>query len=402
MKKINYSLVATLLLLCTFFISCSKGDSIGDDGDDNGGDNITLSEEMTSAKWLLSEDNIYTSFEFNESGNYIITGKATKAASGENKVLYCGAYRIIDGITIELIDFGTITILDLTSAGKLKAKITRNGEIEITVNATKESQFPESARLDLLCRTWTDNYGNYLIMSKSGTFCQIDTDLIEEVGYDGIMYGKWKWKTGETVFSYKYDGYGADWEISGEVTILELTSTYMRASEIHQYTEDGKTETETFTLYPATNVKFPKPDKGTIIHIDTIPPIDTIPTPKPLPQDSIDIADILGTWECTANYEYVKENGVIDPSTVRRDNEVGYIWTFNEDGTFDQYKHYQGDWHMNENKIVIKNDGGSPFEFDILALTEESFVIECNAEITHLGNQYVVYNKITFKRLIED
>lgn len=392
MKKLNYSCIATLLLLCTFFISCNKND----DGDKN----MVLSKETISAKWSSTEDNIYTSFEFNESGNYIITGKVpagksiknsvnngsvsfmTKSASGEDMVIYCGAYRIIDGVSIELINFGTITILDLTSAGRLSAIITKDGEIEITFNAAKEPQIPESARLKLLCRTWTDNNGNYVIISKSGTWCNIDTELIEEVGYAGFLYGNWKWKTGETVFSYGYrDGY---WEFFGEVTIQELTSDYIKGYDRYYTSEEPSIETEAFKLYPATNVEFP--------------PV-TGPGPKPEPEGPINIEDILGIWECTSNYEEVKQNGVLIPESVENNSEVGDIWTFNANGTFNYYTLLGGDWYMNGDKIVIQNDGGLPYEYTILALDEQTFRIQCTKEFA--AYNMTVFRKYAFKRLEE-
>lgn len=72
-----------------------------------------LEKAAVSAKWNVGNSSDYESFEFNESGNYIIVKTPTQSTN--DKVVLFGTYEIIDEKSMILADFGTLKISDINA-----------------------------------------------------------------------------------------------------------------------------------------------------------------------------------------------------------------------------------------------------------------------------------------------
>jgi hypothetical protein len=247
MKYLQNILLAMILL--TFFTACEKEE-------DNA--NETETRSTLSAKWLVENSNIYKSFEFNESGNYIIE----KHAFGLNDLLF-GNYEVIDDKNISLDNFGTISINEINeNTIDFTVKLTEEPENEVIINATKKEELQSSTKTDLLCRTWqmiTENGVSVkgtedeltVLFSQAGTYFVTFLNRPEEV-IDGVEYtdgglAQWRWRnTEENRISYSWDLDDlVNWEEQGFADILELTKDKLVISEYGDVWE----------LRPATNTK---------------------------------------------------------------------------------------------------------------------------------------------------
>ena len=124
----------------------------------------------------------YESFEFNESGNYIVVTNTTTKSTNSQVIIY-GTYEIIDYSTIVMSDFGTIklTMVDENSIS-FSIQMASNPEANISINATKQEEMEASTNTDLLCKTWKmvevdgevvvegSPYDFSVLMSKAGTY----------------------------------------------------------------------------------------------------------------------------------------------------------------------------------------------------------------------------------------
>jgi hypothetical protein len=103
MKNLKQIFAAIVVLI--LIASCDK---------DKNEPKETLDKAANSAKWIVSNSSEYKSFEFNESGNYIVVvNTATKSTN--DQIIRFGTYEIIDNKTIVLSDFGTLTISECFS-----------------------------------------------------------------------------------------------------------------------------------------------------------------------------------------------------------------------------------------------------------------------------------------------
>lgn len=241
MRKLKQILVAIFVL--TFFVACNK-----DDNDPK----EKLEKATISAKWIVSNSDDYDSFEFNESGNYIVVKNATTKSTNDQIILF-GTYEIIDNKTIMLSDFGTITISNIDGDSmSCSIKLTSNPNNEITINASKQEEMESTARIDLLCRTWEMVTVNgepavdagmelTVLFSKAGTYFVTYTNFEDET--DGLA--QWKWKNEEeTQILYSWEQVPV-WNEEDYVEIIELTSTKL------EMLEDGVT----YVLQPASAKK---------------------------------------------------------------------------------------------------------------------------------------------------
>ena len=147
MKRFNQILIVMSLLIS--FISCNK-----DENKDETNNPGTLNKETLSAKWNVTRTSDYESFEFNESGNYIVVKNTTKKSTNSQIVLF-GTYEIIDNQTVVLSDLGTIKVSNIgEDAISFTIALNSNPNGEITINATKQDQIANSTNTQLLCRTW--------------------------------------------------------------------------------------------------------------------------------------------------------------------------------------------------------------------------------------------------------
>lgn len=235
MKHLFKSTFALLFILCSL-ISCNNDD-------DNNGKTVqdpTLTKNTVSAKWNITEANsIYSSFEFNESGNYIIV-KQSLAKSTENSIVYFGSYKISnDGTTIVLTGLGTIKVSAIDSNNISFSFIldSKPGET-IKLNAKRSSEIAKSTSTELLCKTWmvkkyfvnsieTNAPNLTILFSKAGTYF---VDWKDDPENGGLA--KWRWVNNqERKIQYLWDEV---WEDNDVVEINELTENSLKITEIEE------------------------------------------------------------------------------------------------------------------------------------------------------------------------
>lgn len=185
MKKLELILVAFFAL--TLISSCKKEKNDPKD---------TLEKTTVSSKWIVSNSSDYDSFEFNESGHYVVVENTTTKSTNDQIILF-GTYEIIDNKTIVLSDFGTLTISDIDETSiSFSIKLISNPENEIIINASKHEEMESSTNTDLLCQTWELVSFNgvavpnvYILYSSAGTYL-----LNAEVEGEQIsVVGTWTW-----------------------------------------------------------------------------------------------------------------------------------------------------------------------------------------------------------------
>ncbi|RLD55754.1 MAG: hypothetical protein DRJ01_16205 [Bacteroidetes bacterium] len=251
--KFTKQLIVAILFI-TSFISCEKNE------DDL---NISLNEETISAKWIVEGSSDYESFEYNESGNYIIV-KNTTVKSTKSQIVLFGTYQIIDNKTIVLSDFGTMSISNIEEnlIGFL-INLDSNPANEITVNAVKQDEIANSTKTKLLCRTWElvsfgeTDIGDFIILfSDAGTY------FVEGGSESGEgTLGTWKWcNPEETKLAFTVDNF-LDCDGLEIIEEIQLTSDSFTGIDM----ENG--EPEVMVMKPVSSVKLtrvtkPEIDKG--------------------------------------------------------------------------------------------------------------------------------------------
>ncbi len=148
-------------------------------------------KERINAKWNVNGTSMFTSFEFNLSGNYIVVADASGKSANEEFVAF-GVYEIIGSNTIVLSDLGTITVNEINDENiNFSIELLSNPNPEI-IDAYKEAEIEETTNTDLLCQTWElISFGGffipdyYVLFSKAGTYL---------VNYEGTTsLGTWTW-----------------------------------------------------------------------------------------------------------------------------------------------------------------------------------------------------------------
>ncbi len=241
-----------LVLLSTFFaftfISCNSNTN-----------QDALDDLIIDAKWIIEDSNTYESFEFNNSGDYIVilnmnnmtqSTLASDVASSDDILTRSDASSIIVGTYVSNGDnavimdgFGEVEIVTSDSES-VSFNLTLEGETEaVTLYSTVAETVSTSYETELLCRKWNfvgfsidgeeydmntneDGYGfpSSILFSKAGTY--LVTYSNEEISNAIIQ---WKWKSEDTgTFYYAKDGY---WSENEYATITTLTSTKLVVSE---------------------------------------------------------------------------------------------------------------------------------------------------------------------------
>ncbi len=239
METIKQILAAIFVM--TFITSCDKDEIAPKEA---------LEKATISAKWNVNNSSEYESFEFNESGNYIIVKSPTTESPNDRSVFF-GTYEIIDNITIVLSDFGTFTSSEIyENSISFSIQLTSNPDNEIIINASKQEEIENTTKTELLCRTWKiisingeDVVGTgrdaTILFSKAGTYlCTI-----------GVAH--WKWKDdAETQWLYSWCEVPI-WDENDCVEIIELTDSTLKMKE-EWSSGTGITH---YVLKPAINTK---------------------------------------------------------------------------------------------------------------------------------------------------
>lgn len=244
MKRLRQILLA--VIVSTALISCDK-DDVNEDDDMN---QEPIKKETISGKWNVDGQSKYKSFEFNESGNFIVVEnlekQSVRSSSSDNPMteerVYFGTYEVTDR-TVLLVGLGRIKVSTLKSNSiKFSLYFTSDPDNEIVLNATKQEEMESTSKTNLLCRTWksvtlngkdvagTENDGT-VIFSNAGTYL---TDNSE-----GLAMARWKWKNeGEGLLNYAWLWTGTPVWNDNEVRVLELTATHLKIIEKFDYMED--------------------------------------------------------------------------------------------------------------------------------------------------------------------
>ena len=202
-------------------------------------DPVTITKSTVSAKWEVEGDSDYNTFEFNESGTYVVVKTSPDKDITEDIILF-GTYTI-DGDQMILSNFGRILVKSISDE-KITFAIKLEGESGFgdTLAANKSDELPASTNTHLLCRTWrlvtlnddtvTGTESELLmVFYQSGTYV---VTYIENNELGGLA--EWKWRdTEENVMCYSWDGPP---DCSNLATINELTSELLDVSdEVFRY-----------------------------------------------------------------------------------------------------------------------------------------------------------------------
>ena len=245
----NLEKVLAVIFALTIIISCGK---------DENEPTVIVEKETISAKWLVDVTTDYESFEFNESGSYIIVKNTTTKSTNAQIILF-GTYEIIDDNTIVLSDFGTLKISKINANSiSFSIQLTGSTDIEIIIHGSKQEEMESSTITELLCRTWKmvsvngedvtgTEYELSVLFSQAGTYF-VEFPFPEDEIAGGLASWKWKDET-EIEILYSWDT-PPFWNDDQVVEIIELTNNRLKILEI--FTEDYE---ELYELIPVINSK---------------------------------------------------------------------------------------------------------------------------------------------------
>ena len=229
MKKIINKILA--LIAVTTLISCDNSEN----STNNNVNNITY-----KAKWLVEENGDFKSFEFNESGNYIVVKNAPEG-SANSEIVRFGTYETTDNKVLNLSNLGILKIKS-TTANRMSFSIVtlENPETEINLNAQRQAEISNSTNTDLLCRTWelvttngepvsgTDMELTVLFSNASTYFVTYLNPTDENDG--GLA--QWVWtNSNEDSLCYSWDGTAPVCDADNTVSITSLSANTLTIVE---------------------------------------------------------------------------------------------------------------------------------------------------------------------------
>lgn len=247
MEKIRLLIIVSLIALA--ITSCKEDEEV-----------VTTN---INAKWNVSATSSpYKSFEFTESGNYLVTTNAGTKSTDQDIYIF-GSYSAV-AQTLTLKDFGTIEINELTSNNvsfTLKLDSASADPIEIT--ATKADEMDSDTKTDLLCRSWDMYKINgktaegtsaeaTVFFSKAGTYF-IEFKYPDEIHESGMAL--WKWSdSNQTKFCYSW-GETITCDENNQVEVVEVTQSSLKLQQIFSSDEGGDDEYDVYELTLADNNK---------------------------------------------------------------------------------------------------------------------------------------------------
>ncbi len=224
-KMINLRQILAAIIMMTLIVSCDK---------DENDSKTVLKTQTISAKWNVNSSDLYDSFEFNESGNYIVV----KKPHPNSQFIYFGTYEIINGTSIELSDFGTIEVSSISN-NSISFSINTDRKAKTSINASKQAEMAKSSKTDLICKTWEMFSVNgepvagtemelTVLFSKAGTyFVTFSNPMVEN---DGEI-AQWKWKDAAQTQIYYFTENDLVWDDEFFVEIPELTTSTLKIVE---------------------------------------------------------------------------------------------------------------------------------------------------------------------------
>jgi hypothetical protein len=180
---------------------------------------------LFSAKWeIISRNRDFVSFEFDKHGNFL----AIKNDDAGDPAVYLGKYTVRSWNTLELEDYGVITLQARMNNAVNFTFATMESDMPVTYQARENrSSLDNSRQTDLLCRTWQ------AVAVNGQDAREIGGEHLTFFSRTGVLYvvylnrnrsalGQWKWKdSSRREFVYSWDN-GKTW---GTDRILTLTDT---------------------------------------------------------------------------------------------------------------------------------------------------------------------------------
>lgn len=240
----SYILLFMMTISCSSLISCSS-----DDDDDNNDVNTPAAFEDYAAKYQLTgTDSPYSSVEFTESGNYIITERyynantrspyiskpstrkftfanllrktATRSGDAYSLILY-GTYTVdADGAYV-LSGYGKVKVTQDASGNAYSLEFMPNGGSSYTYKASKQNRNLNSSNSSRLCRTWNINSFQSIVEINGKTIIDITADSNKELTKKAEEWAK----------EHDEDYDPSDWDyddiIEPRQIIFTKTGTYM-------------------------------------------------------------------------------------------------------------------------------------------------------------------------------
>lgn len=217
-RAFSSKLILSVAIVMTIAVSCGKDEESPQPG----------LFDTINGKWEVNGSSEFESFEFNQSGNYIVV----VPAGGAGPTVQFGTYEVINNTTVELSNFGTISEAQVgTNSIDFKLEVVSNPGSKVTLNASKKAEMASSSKTALLCRTWklvsVDGVSVVgtpdeltVLFSKAGTYF---------VSTNATDVAEWKWKTSaEVAFFYTWSGTFVDEDY---VDIIELTASTLKIDE---------------------------------------------------------------------------------------------------------------------------------------------------------------------------
>lgn len=240
----NFIFLIMTTVCCLSLTSCGS-----DDEDDNNDVNTPAAFEDYAAKYQLTgTDSPYSSVEFTESGNYIITERyynantrspyiskpstrkftfanllhktATRSGDAYSLILY-GTYTVDTDGTYILSDYGKVKVTQDASGNAYSLVFMPNGGSSYTYNASKQNRDLNSSNSSRLCRTWNINSYQSIMKVNGKTIIDITANSNKELAKKAEEWAK--------EHDEEYDP--SDWDdddiIELEQIIFTKTGTYM-------------------------------------------------------------------------------------------------------------------------------------------------------------------------------
>lgn len=200
----NFIFLIMTTVCCLSLTSCGS-----DDEDDNNDVNTPAAFEDYAAKYQLTgTDSPYSSVEFTESGNYIITKRyynantrspyiskpstrkftfanllhktATRSGDAYSPILY-GTYTVDTDGTYVLSGYGNVKITQDNSDNAYSLNFMPNEGSSYTYKASKQNLKFNSSNSSRLCRTWNINSYQYICKIDGKTIADFNVNSVREL-----------------------------------------------------------------------------------------------------------------------------------------------------------------------------------------------------------------------------
>jgi len=209
-------------LILGIALACKKDDD-EDTNNNNDSDVVNVEKSTVSAKWEVEGDSDYETFEFNESGTYVVV-KNSPDKDTDEEIIILGTY-LIDGNLLILSDFGIVKVISLNEE-QISFSVKLEGETDYgdVLIGNRSDELPVSDKTTLLCRTWKvkvmsgdtlpEDEQGFVTFFKSGTYI---------TAWAGDEVAKWKWyDSNENSWCYSWN---EEIDCENYVIVTELTTS---------------------------------------------------------------------------------------------------------------------------------------------------------------------------------